>query len=114
MVEDWLSDPETSSRKLGLRSLPTLVKNPSFENLPIIYRLLAPLVRDTSSALESDLIVVIRVLGQRSPQETTFFLQQNLIAPHKAGLALITRRSLDVFPADLQESLREVLREQTR
>ena len=114
LVEDWISDDQISSRKLGLRSLPTLVVNPSFENLPLIYRLLAPLVRETSSALETDLLRVVRALGQRSPQETVYFLQQNLIAPHKKGLALITRRSLDIFPEDLQESLRDVLREQAR
>jgi hypothetical protein len=112
LVEDWLSDAETSSRKLGLRALPSLVKNPRFENLPVFFRLLAPLVRESTSALETDLLRAVRALGQRSPHETVYFLRQNLVAPHKSGLAVITRRSLDIFPPELQDSLREVLREQ--
>jgi len=114
LVEDWLSDTEISSRKLGLRALPALVLNPAFENLPILYRLLAPLIRESASALETDLLSAVRALGQRSPQETAYFIKQNLTASHKSGLAVITRRSLDVFPPDLQDSLREVLRERMR
>jgi hypothetical protein len=114
LVEDWLSETEISSRKVGLRAVPALVMNSGFENLPAIYRLLAPLIRESTSVLEADMLTAVRALGKRSPQETAYFLRQNLIAPHKSGLAVITRRSLDVFPPDLQDSLREVLREQMR
>lgn len=114
LVENWLSSRDLSSRKVGLRAMPALIQNPEFENLPALYRLLAPLVRESASALEMDLIHVVRALGERSPQETTFFLQQNLKAPHKSGLGVITRRSLDVFPPELEESLREILRERMR
>lgn len=114
LVEEWLSISDTSSLKLGLRAIPALVTNPAFENLPVFYRLLAPLVRESASVLEIDLLRAVRALGQRSPQETVYFLKQNLIAPHKSGLAVIVRRSLDVFPPDLQEYLREVLRGQMR
>ncbi len=112
LVEDWLSETEMSSRKVGLRAIPALVMNSGFENLPAIYRLLAPIIRESASALETDMLLAIRALGKRSPQETAYFLKQNLMAPHKSGLGVITRRSLDVFPPDLQDSLREILREQ--
>ncbi len=98
LVEGWLTDGDKLSGKLGLRAMPALILNPEFENLPALFRLLGPLVRESSSALETDLIQAVRALGQRSPQETAFFLQQNLNAPHKSGLTLIIRRSLDVFP----------------
>lgn len=114
LVVNWLSETDRVSRKIGLRALPALVLNPGFENLPVFYRLLSPLLRESASALEMDLLDVVRALGQRSPQETAYFLQQNLIAPHKSGLAVITRRSLDVFPPELQDALRAVLREQRR
>jgi hypothetical protein len=114
MVENWLSSGDVLSRKVGLRAMPALIQNPDFENLPALYRLLAPQVRESTSALEADLIQVVRSLGRRSPQETAYFLQQNLKAPHKSGLGLITRKSLDVFPPDLEESLRKALRERMR
>jgi hypothetical protein len=112
LVEGWLSTGEMVSRKMGLRALPALISNPEFENLPVVYRLLSPLVRESASMLETDLLMVVRALGRRSPQETAYFLKQNLMAPHKSGLAILTRRSLDVFPTDLQDSLRAMLRRQ--
>ncbi len=114
LIDDWLASGDKASGILGLRAMPALVSNPEFENLPALFRMLGPLLRESSSALENDLTQVVRSLGRRSPQEAAFFLQQNLKAPHKSGLAIIIRRSLDVFSSDLQESLRKLLRERQR
>jgi hypothetical protein len=114
LVEFWLSDDDKTSRKNGMRALPALILMPNFENLPTIYRILSPLIREASSVLEVDLTRTVRALAKRSPQETAYFLKQNLIAPHKAGLTTILRRSLDVFPPDLEEMLRAELRERIR
>lgn len=113
-VERWLRGGDALSRKLGLRAIPGLVASPQFENLPVLFRLLAPLLRDAESTLEGDLLSAVRALGRRSPRETAYFLQKNLQAPHKAGLEVITRKSLDVFPAELAETLRTDLRERRR
>lgn len=114
LIKSMLTSGDLPSRKMGLKAMPALIQNPEFENLPALYRLLAPLVRESASVLETDIIQVVRTLGQRSPQETAFFLQQNLNSPHKSGLGIITRRSLDVFPPELEETLRAVLRERVR
>jgi hypothetical protein len=114
LIENWLDSGDLPSRRVGLRAMPALIKNPNFENLPALYRVLAPFVRESTSALEPDIIQVIRAMGQRSPQETAYFLQQNLKASHKSGLGVITRKSLSVFPPELEEALRKVLRERMR
>jgi hypothetical protein len=114
LVEEWLSISETPLKKLGLRAIPPLVENQKFDNLPVFYRLLAPLLRESSTTLEIDLLRAIRALGRRSPQETAYFLEQNLIAPHKSGTTVIVRRSIDVFPTEVQAQLREVLRNRMR
>ena len=114
LIENWLSSTEAQSRKLGLRALPSLVENPTFENLPALFRLLSPFVRESLSTLETELIQVIRSLGLRSPQETTYFLQQNLRSPHKTGLEVITRRSMDIFPSENADVLKAELRNQMR
>jgi len=114
LVEFWLTSGDLPSRKIGLRALPALTLNPNFENLPTLYRLLSPLLREATSTLESDLLRAVRALGVRSPQETAYFLQQNLMAPHKSGLAVITRSSLDVFPPELESMLRAELRKRMR
>ena len=114
LVEYWLTSEDKISRKIGLRALPALILLPQFENLPTIYRILAPLLRDASSTLEVDLVRAIRALGERSPQETAFFLKQNLMAPHKAGMTTIIRSSLTAFPSELATMLRAELRERIR
>ena len=86
LVENWLTSGDIPSRKVGLRAMPALIQNPDFQNLPVLFRLIAPSVRESTSALEADLIQVVRALGRRSPQETAYFLQQNLKASHKSGL----------------------------
>ena len=111
LVDHWLSSGDVPSRTIGLRALPALILNPKFENLPALYRLLSPLLREASSSLESDLQRAVRALGERSPQETAYYLRQILNTPHKAGLAVIVRRSLDVFPPEMERLLRATLRE---
>jgi hypothetical protein len=114
LVESWLSETDVSSRKVGLRAFPALILNPDFENLPLVFRLISPFLREVTSALETDLLRVVRALAERSPNETAIYLQQILTGPYKPGLTIIVRRSLDVFPQDLQDSLRAILREQMR
>ena len=109
-VERWFRSAEAPSRQLGLRAIPGLVANPEFENLPTLYRLLTPSLRAAESSLDGDLLRAVRALGQRSPRETAYFLQKNLQVPHKSGLEVIIRRSLDVFPPELAEMLRADLR----
>jgi hypothetical protein len=82
--------------------------------LPLVFRLISPFLREVSSALETDLLRVVRALAERSPNETAFYLQQIMTGPYKPGLTIIVRRSLDIFPQDLQDSLRVILREQMR
>jgi hypothetical protein len=114
LLENWLEMPDSNLRKMGLRGLPGLIRNPEFANLPLVYRLLTPYVQEVSSSLETDLLTAIRALAKRSPNETAYYLQQNLQASHRSGTAWITRQSLDEFPREVQESLRETLREEMR
>ena len=114
LVEGWVTATDLPSRKVGLRALPALIQNPEFENLPLIFRWLAPLAREVSSSLETDLLKAVRTLARRSPKETAYFLEQNITTSHRTGAAWLARRSLDVFPPDLQAGLREVLRTEMR
>jgi len=114
LVETWLTDPDIRAQQIGLRALPALILNPDFENLPKVYRLITPFLREVDSVMETNLIGITRALAKRSPQETAHLLQQVLVGPHKTGISIIVRRSLDVFPLNIQHSLRIVLREQMR
>ncbi|MEA3350865.1 MAG: DNA alkylation repair protein [Chloroflexota bacterium] len=110
-VENWLLSPHQSLVLVGLRALPPLLDDDNFENLPLVFRWLAPLARDAGIEVRNDLIQVLRSLARRSPQETAYFLRKiKATASSPRSVAMIIRRSLDAFPADVQSVLRDVLR----
>jgi hypothetical protein len=105
-LAEWLTSSSFKERKLGLKALLPLIEDRSFNNLPVLFRLLTPLVRVAPSQIRPDLLPVLRSLAKRSPKETAFFLRQNLAAQDTAW---VTRKVLSAFPASLQNSLREAM-----
>jgi hypothetical protein len=103
VVENWMTSPDTSEQKLGLRSLQAATADSLFEDIPLAFRLLTPLVRNCPTKLRTDLVQVVRTLAERSPSETAFFLRQNLRYP---STAWVTRQSLPAFPIAMQDTLR--------
>ena len=64
--------------RIGLKGVLHLLADREFENLPRIFRMVAPLVRSTPPQIRPDLLDVIHAMAARSPSEAAFFLQQNL------------------------------------
>jgi hypothetical protein len=109
-LEGWLGSEEQPYLKLGLRSIPALLADESFENLPLLFRWIGPLVREVELGIKDDMAQVLRTLAQRSPQETAYFLRQALTTASSPHTASLIRRVLAQFPPSLQASLREALR----
>lgn len=108
----WLASERTFNRQLGLQALVPLLAEAEFENLPVVFRMLAPLVRAAPVPLHPDLLDIIQQLARHSPKETAFFLRQNLeIKTDNPGTAWLARHSLSSFPPEIQASLRSALRE---
>lgn len=97
-------------QKLGLRSLAPLIENPEYENLPKIYKTLKPTLLAPPKILRPDILNLLRLLGRRSPQETTFFLRTLLDESSDPTLQWLVRRSLNSLPKDLQSSLRTAIK----
>lgn len=106
-ISEWLKSSSFREQKLGLKALLPLIEDHSFNNLPILYRVLNPLVRVAPSQIRPDLLPVLRSLAKRSPKETAYFLRHNLSAQDTAWL---TRKILAEFPASLQDNLREAMK----
>jgi hypothetical protein len=94
----------------GLRALLPMINDPRFENLPVFFRLIAPLTRTAPSAVRPDLLDVLESLARRSPPETAFFLRQTLDTPNSPDTPWLIRQCLRAFPDELQASLRETVR----
>jgi hypothetical protein len=109
-LEGWLSSTIPEERKLGLQALLALVDRPHFENLPVAFRLLAPLTQETPRELRPYILDILRPLARRSPQETAYFLRQALVQSRTPTALWLTRHALDFFPEENRKKLRETLR----
>ena len=110
-AQEWLTSSEASEQALGLRILLPLAGDPRYENLPVLFKLLAPLCCEAPSLVRPDLVDVIETLARRSPREKAFFLRESLGFGACTTTAWLMRQVLPVFPADIQASLRESLRQ---
>jgi hypothetical protein len=111
LIQDWLESTKPLYQQLGLRALLPLVENPEFENLPVFYRLIQPLVCNVPPGLRPDLLDVLVALARRSPQETAYFLRQTLNYPDAADPAWLIRQLLNEFPTAQAHMLRAVVKE---
>ena len=111
LIQEWLNEPGIFYQQVGLQALLFLIQDPNFENLPAFYRMLQPLARSTPIPLRPDLLDVLKVLAQRSPQETAYFLRQTLETPNATDTPWLIRQTLHHFPDDLHRSLHESLRD---
>jgi hypothetical protein len=110
VIEDWLNSNEFSIQRIGLRALLPLLANDDFENMPVFYKLLSPYVRVAPPQLRPDILDAIQALARLSPQETAYFLGQNLKAPDNPSTAWLVRQSINHFPAETQVFLKNSLR----
>lgn len=105
LVTGWLQDRQVYLQQVGLQSLLYLVRNPEYQNLPVVFNLLHPFIVSAPSALRPDVLELIRALANRSPQETAYFLRQNLTQHDPSDVPFLIRQSIGNFPEELRESL---------
>jgi hypothetical protein len=110
LVEHWLSDLDPEIQSIGLHALLPVIQDREFENLPRVFRLLAPIIQSAPNALQADLQAVIEALVRRSAVETSYFLRQMLtLAGGNPTAARLVRRCLPAFPEETQVTLRKAL-----
>ena len=110
LLDDWYSSDNLSQITLGLRSTPSLLKSNDFDNLPLIFRWMGPLVRETDLELMDDLSDVLRSLAASSPNETAYFIKQILASSSNDQAAKMLRRIVDEFPEEKQQQLIDEIR----
>jgi hypothetical protein len=110
LVSDWLNRHEIFFNQLGLRTLITLIQDPEFKNIPIVFRMIQPFSRSLASELRLFMVDVLRALARRSPQETSFFLRHNLETPENPDTPWLVRQTIPALPVEMQESLRSAVR----
>jgi hypothetical protein len=110
MIETWLKEEEVYSRRIGLRAIMSWLKDPKFENFPVIFQLLTPMIRLPPPSLRIDLVEVLHSLARRIPHETSYILRQNM-SDDRPDTAWIVRQVMGDFPSEIQNGLRAALRQ---
>ena len=112
ILEGWLASPRPPAQIWGLQALIPLLRDPRFENLPAVFRILKPAIKAAGPVTQLDLQACVATLERVSLTETLAFLRE-IIRDNPAPLMLRTiRRILPGLSQELQVALREILRDQ--
>lgn len=111
LVKEWLHPARQRMWSNGIQALVPLIASPDFDNLPPIFETIGPIFKAPPAALQFDLEELLIALYTASPSETTYFLQQLIKGTRSPAPSVALRRMLPDLPPDLQDSLREILRE---
>jgi len=114
--QDWekwvfslLSNSEPTINAFGIQALTARANHSNLQNIPTIFRLVSRLIRNPQNAYINDLEDLIATLAKISPQETGFFLRQNLSLSNSTETIRLIKNSLDSFPPDIREELKAAL-----
>jgi hypothetical protein len=109
-IDNWFQSKAEYEYRLGLKAIPPLISDSSFEDIPLIFRRVGQAIRSGPTKVKSETLAVIKVLAERYPQETAYFLRETLItAGETSGISWYVRHSLNYFPPDSQAYLRSAL-----
>jgi hypothetical protein len=110
LVMDWLMSKNPFYWRLGFRAILPLENDLQLINLPVLFRLITPFVRNTPAIIRSDLLDVLKILIRYSPQEAAYYFQQNLLMAESQDTSRLIRQCLIEFSPELQSGLRNALR----
>ncbi len=109
-IQGWMARWNQGQNKIGLKVLPYFIQYPAFSNLPIIFSMISPMLKEEKSKTDRSFRAVLTALAKRSPQETAYFLRQHVLITNLPNSEIFIRQNLDVFPAYEQAELRKFLR----
>jgi hypothetical protein len=108
-IEDWLADQNRQLNLIGLYVLSALITNKHFENLPALFNIITPYLREYDEDIRPIIVDMIKLLIKRSPVEIAFLLRKNYEAFQRESTAWLIRHTLSFFPKENQINLRKII-----
>lgn len=108
-IGEWLASIDYPLQRLGILALLPLIEDRSFENLPIVFNLLGPILQRYSEVHKYELRLALKELSRRSSTETTYFLRQILSLRDNPSVVKLVRQCLPDFPEESRAKLRSFL-----
>jgi hypothetical protein len=111
-LETFLQSEDPQRASVGFLGLAEGLNNPQFNNLPALFRLVGPHVREPQAQTLKSLTTLVRALANVSPTETGYFIKQVLSVALSPELKRLVKDSLSAFPPEVQEELKPFLTRQ--
>jgi hypothetical protein len=109
LILSFLTQTEPKKVALGIQALSKGAKSPTFKNLPTLFRLASPFIRNPHSAYTRDLEDLVEAMAELSPNETAYFLKQILSVSTAPETARLVKNCLSAFPDEVQADLKSSL-----
>lgn len=111
LLEDWLNSATGAKQVWGLQALIPILRDPHFENLPAMFRILRPAILSAGPITQLELQACLASLEKVSLTETLAFLRRTIQENPSSMMVRTLRRILPGLSPEMQAGLRELLRD---
>lgn len=109
-IDTWLKSRQVTTYSLGLKAVTPLIAAGSFEDIPLVFHRVNQAMRSAPKILKPEVLELLKLLADRYPQETAYFLRQAFLsAGENPNIPWYVRHSLAYFPSENREYLRSTL-----
>jgi hypothetical protein len=108
-LKTFLESEDPQKVSVGFLGLAEGLNTRQNQNIPALFRLIGPYVRDPQPQNSKELATLLMALAEASPTETGFFLKQILSVTDSPEIKQLVRASLPGFPAEIQDELRPMV-----
>jgi hypothetical protein len=107
--QDLLSTPNKENYQAVLSGMIPFAQDQTFENLPLMYKLLDKILLVEEKGLIKEILAVLIILIKRSEVETLYFLERQVVVASKPRILRVTRQILPYFSEGNQSALKKTL-----
>jgi hypothetical protein len=107
LIENLINSNEKGNHQAALFGLGMFARNSSYLNLPVLFRNLSKILKIEEKGLTKEICDLLRILIERSEQETTFFLIKQLDSAHQPRIQRVIRQVLNDLSPENQRTMRE-------
>jgi len=107
LVKNLLQIGRLADYRIAVNMLQALVQTAGSENLPLVFNLAFPVIRNPNAKSKPQILALMTSLAHKSPKESAYIFEQALQASSGPDSQWLVRQVLDEFPPDLADRLRK-------
>ena len=113
LMRTWLDPANVKMWASAIHAIIPLTEDPTYQNLPPVYNILSPVIKNMPSIMQNDLADLINALFRASPVETTYFLRQIISGSNSPQISVTIKRIIPQLPQDLRPVILEMVRKKS-